>query len=138
MLNRPAALAAALLSLSGCYVYTDRPVAPRNASPVFTYADAGCAPDEYYDDFVWYFDADVEDFDGANDVVEVYADVYDSWNGEWVDGFDLYAEGGVTWYSAWVGRSTYLDCTYPDYVVDLTAVDIYGATDVIAVVPATW
>jgi hypothetical protein len=139
-MTRTLTLVAALLALPGCYVYTDDPgpAAPHNAAPAFTYADAGCYPDDYYRDFVWYFDSDVTDPDGANDVSEVYADVYDSYNGEWVDGFDLYREDGVTWYSAWVGSTTYLDCTYPDYVVDLTAVDIFGASDVATVDPTTW
>lgn len=137
-MNRAALLFAALAALPGCLVYTDNPKPVGNYAPYITYADAGCYPDDYYHDFVWYFDADVEDADGANDVAAVYADVYDSWSGEWQDGFELYPEGGVTWYSAWVGSSTYLDCTYPDYEVDITAEDIYGAIDVVTVIPATW
>lgn len=135
-------LPAFILALSaGCTIYTDEggpDPGPHNAPPVFTYADAGCYPDDYYRDFVWYFDADVDDPDGYLDVTEVYADVYDSWNGSWVDGFELYPEVGVTWYSAWVGESTWLDCTYDGYVVDFTAFDSYGASDVVSVIPTTW
>ena len=137
MIRAAATLAASAL-LSGCLVYGDEPAPVRNATPFISYADAGCYPDDYYHDFVWYFDSDVEDADGANDVSEVYADVYDDWTGEWVDGFELYPEGGITWYSSWVGSSTWLDCTYSGYIVDISAVDIFGATDVVSVVPATW
>jgi hypothetical protein len=138
MIRAAATLATASTLLSGCFVYADSPAPVRNAAPFISYADAGCYPDDYYHDFVWYFDSDVEDADGANDVSEVYADVYDDWTGEWVDGFELYPEAGITWYSSWVGASTYLDCTYSGYVVDISAVDIFGATDVVSVVPATW
>ncbi len=137
---RAAAVIAATLTLPGCFVYTDDP-GPKptpNAAPYFTFTEAWCEPDEYYHDFVWSFDADVEDPDGSNDVSDVYVDVYDAWNGEWVDGFPLDRIDGITWYSAWVGSSTYLDCTYPDYEVDFTAVDIFGASDTITVVPYTW
>lgn len=135
-----AAALTALVPLAGCFVYTDDPgphPAP-NAAPYFDYADAWCEPDGYYHDFVWAFEADVLDPDGANDVAEVYVDVYDTWDGAWVDGFPLDPIGGVTWYSAWVGSSTYLDCTYPDYEVDFVAVDIFGAEDIVTVVPLTW
>jgi hypothetical protein len=136
---RAAAALAATLALSGCFVYADPDPKPvRNAAPYISFAEAGCEPDRAYNDFVWWFDADIEDADGANDVSEVYVDVYDGWTGEWVDGFPLDPVGGVTWYSAWVGGSTYLDCTYPDYEVDFTAVDIFGATDLVTVIPYTW
>lgn len=135
---RCAAALAAFATLSGCFVYADTPHSTPNAAPAIVYADAGCYPDDYYHDFVWYFDADVEDWDGANDVSEVYADVYDDWTGEWIDGFELFPEGGVIWYSSWVGNSTYLDCTYTGYVVDFTAFDIFGASDVVSVYPAVW
>jgi hypothetical protein len=130
-------MAAAALALPACYyVHDDGPPAPVDTAPYITYADAGCYWDDYYRDYVWYFDVDVEDVEGAKDVVAVYADVYDEWDGSWVDGFDLYYEGGVTWYSAWVGHTTYLDCGYPDYVVDITAVDSWNDADVVSVYPA--
>jgi hypothetical protein len=128
---------AAFLSLPGCYmVYDDSAPPPVDTAPYITYADAGCFWDDYYRDDVWYFDADVDDVEGAKDIVAVYVDVYDTWDGAWVDGFDLYYEGGITWYSAWVGHSTYLSCGYPDYVVDFTAVDSWGDADVVSVYPA--
>lgn len=136
---RAAAVLAATIGLSGCFVYTDGPdPKPRNAAPYFDFVDAWCEPDPYYDDFVWAFEADVYDPNGANDVVDVYVDVYDTWDGAWIDGFPLDPIGGVTWYSAWVGNTTYLDCTYPGYEVDFVAVDVFGETDVVTVVPYTW
>jgi hypothetical protein len=131
-----AALAVALLP--GCYVEYDDgpPPPPANSPPVITYADAGCEWDDYYQDYVWFFEADADDADGPGDVAAVTADVYDEADDSWVDGFDLYPEEGITWYSAWVGSSTYLECGYPGYSIDLTAFDSFQDTDVVTVVPA--
>ncbi len=134
----PTAVAAlAFLALPGCIVYADEPgPRPLNDAPEITYADASCGWDDYYWDDVWFFDADVADADG--DVVEVFADVYDAYSGQWVDGFPLDWEVGGTWSSAWVGSSTYLACGYPDYVVDFTAIDSFGASDVVTTYPWVW
>lgn len=130
------ALAFALPALStGCVVYANRGPAPVDRHPEITYADAGCYWDAAYRDYVWYFEADATDPNGGGDVVEVYADVYDLTTGEWVDGFDLSPDVGVTWYSAWVGSSTYLDCTRPVYSVAITAVDATGLWDLATVDP---
>ena len=128
-------LAFACLIAPGCVVYTDPPHREPNYAPELTYADAGCYWDYNYGDYVWYFDADATDPNGAGDVVAVYADVYDDYTGEWIDGFDLVWEGGITWYSAWVGSTTYLDCTVPMYVVDINAVDRGDLADVVTVAP---
>lgn len=127
-------------TLAGCLVYDEpAPSQPQpSAGPTLTYADAGCYADDYYRDFVWYFEADADDANNGLDVTEVWADVYDDWNGEWVDGFELYFDSGITWYSAWVGESTWLDCTYSNYVVDFTAVSFDGGYDVVTVYPSTW
>ncbi len=132
-------------TLSGCYVDVVAPgpgPVATDAAPRITYKDAGCyfdaaTPDNPmgYNDYVWYFEADATDANGAADVAQVYADVYDDPTGDWVDSFDLAPDQGVTWYSAWVGSSTYLDCTYPGYVVDITAVDLAGMTDVVTLYP---
>lgn len=136
-------LTAPLLSLlslvsllaSGCIVYTDPPLPEPNRAPELAYADAGCYWDYSYGDYVWYFDADATDPNGAGDVIAVYADVYDDYTGEWIDGFDLLPEEGITWYSAWVGSTTFLDCSQPIYVVDITAVDRGDLADVVTVAP---
>jgi hypothetical protein len=52
--------------------------------------------------------------------------VYDGYTGEWADSFELFYDGGNTWYSAWQGSSTYLDCNYYDYIVDFVAEDVVG------------
>lgn len=136
----------AVLSLSACVFSVEPNGGGSNgsgnggsgpANPEITHADAGCYPDGAYRDFVWYFEADVDDRYGSEDIAIVYADVYDSWTGEWVDGFDLYRDGGITWYSAWVGDSTYLDCTYGGYEVDITGQSLDGSYDVVTVLPLT-
>lgn len=117
------------LLATGCFVYTDGPGPdgpPANAAPTIEWADASCYWDEVYRDDVWWFEADVYDDDGLGDIVAVYADVYDGYTLEWVDSFELYHDGGPTWYSAWQGHSTYLDCAYYDYIVDFVAEDVVG------------
>lgn len=128
-----ASLLTLALVLPGCIVVhdTDPPV----GAPTFTYADAGCYWDGYYADYVWFFEADVADGNGGVDVEEVWADVYDEATGAWQDGFPLYWEQGLTWYSAWVGGSTWLDCRYPHYSVDLTAKTWDGQFEVITLYP---
>ncbi|MSP57103.1 MAG: hypothetical protein EXR69_16120 [Myxococcales bacterium] len=133
-------------ALPGCVVYTSPHHKAANSAPSITYADAGCYWDaasgnnpDGYNDYVWWFEADVYDDDsgddGGDDVMMVYADVYDEYTGEWVDGFDLLPDGGVTWFSAWVGSSTYLDCSWPGYVVDITAIDYADDMDIVSVYP---
>lgn len=131
------ALAAAALLLPACMVYdSDRDgPPPGNSAPYVSFADAGCYWDPYYPDYVWWFEADVDDYDGPGDVESVWASVYDDYTGQIVDEFELYPDVGITWYSAWQGRSTYLDCAYLGYVVDVTAYDWAGAYDVVSVVP---
>lgn len=135
-----------LLALStGCVVYTDSGAPPGggtgpvNYAPHINWADGGCYYDGYYGDDIWYFEADVNDPDGALDVTAVYADVYDSYTGEWVDSFELYPTAKATdWYSDWLGHTTYLDCYYGGYIVDITAYDSFDATDHISFVPVTY
>jgi hypothetical protein len=120
----------ALLLNAGCLVYSSGGHGGSskhdNEAPLVEWADASCYWDEYYRDDVWWFEADIVDADGLDDVVAVYADVYDGFDGAWVDAFELYYDGGNTWYSAWQGHSTYLDCGYYDYIVDFTPEDVVG------------
>ena len=104
--------------------YTPAPTP--DAAPKVTWADASCYWDDGYRDFVWWFEADVGDGNGVADVDGVFADVYDEYDGSWVDTFELFWDGGNTYYSSWQGQSTYLDCDYYQYVVDFTAVDSSG------------
>ncbi len=124
----------AALFASGCFVYGSGPdhrsKAPKNYAPVIDVADASCYWDDYYADDVWWFQADVTDPNGLDDITGVYADVYDGQTGEWVDAFELYYDQGDTFYSAWQGRSTYLDCGYYDYLVDFTPEDTAGPGEV--------
>jgi len=129
---------AALAALStGCIVVDadrhDPP--PANLPPYISWADAGCYWDPYGGDYVWSFEAEVDDPDGALDVSIVYADVYDDWTGEWIDGFELYPVEGITWYSDWWQVSTWLDCSYPYNVVEFVAYDVFDAWDAVDVYP---
>lgn len=121
--------------LSGCVIYADGGP-DGNGAPSFSYADAGCYWDDYYNDFVWYFDADVQDPDGSGDVDLVYVDVYDGVTGRFVDTFDLAPEAGANWFSAWVASSTYMDPAYGQYYVEFTAVDYKGVVGYADVNPA--
>ena len=107
-----------------------------NDAPVIDYADAGCYWDNYNRDYIWWFEADVFDSDGYGDVAAVYADLFDS-NGHWVDGFELFQETPAPelWFSDWLELSTYLDCSWGDYIVEFTAYDWSDAYDNVSVVP---
>ncbi len=119
---------------SGCFVYTDDLAhddgPPSQVAPTIDWADASCYRDEVYHDDVWWFEADVLDPNGLDDVLAVYADVYDGYTGEWVDAFELEYDGGNTWFSAWQQRSTWLDCDYYDYIVDFVAEDTLGEGEI--------
>lgn len=131
---------------SGCIVYEDDgpppyddpPPPAQNAAPYVLGADAGCFYDGYYADDIWYFEADANDPDGPLDVVAVYADVYDQRTGEWQDSFELYpTDDPVYWFSDWLGSTTWLDCWYGGYVVDIIAYDSFDAYDIVSVRPWT-
>lgn len=136
-MTRPLALAAAAAMLPACIVYEDDVHQPAgNAAPWIEYAYAECYWDPAYADYVWWFEADVDDPDGASDVESVWADVYYIDDGALADGgFELVWYDGITYDSAWVGASTYLDCTWPGYFVEITAYDYAGAYDVVSVDP---
>ena len=133
MTHRPIATVAPLILLvaSGCLVYSsDRrpsPPAEDNVAASVDWADASCYWDDRSNDDIWWFEADISDNNGLDDMAGVYADVYDATSGEWVDAFELYYDGGQTWTSSWQGRSTYLDCDYYNYIVDFVAEDTVGA-----------
>lgn len=121
------------LSLAGCVVYGGGHPSGNgyDEAPYISYADASCYWDDGYGDFVWWFQADVED--PENNVVSVTTDVYDQYTGQWVDAFELYYDGGNTWFSAWQGYSTYLDCEYYQYSVDFVAEDASGNMDAVTI-----
>jgi hypothetical protein len=142
-MSRSILFAVALFPLTACYIEPypgDGPGngggGPYNSAPHITYADAGCWWDGQSRDYVWSFEATANDPDGVYDVVDVYADVYDSAD-VWQDGFDLWPDDSdpTYWYSDWYEGSTLLYCSYPGYVVDITAVDSYGDYDVVSLYP---
>ena len=114
-----------LILLTGCVVYSNKP--PANSPPWFEYADGGCFWDGAYEDYVWYFDVDVNDDLGPGDVMYVWADVYDTRSGLLEDSFELAPEPGRSWYSAWLGSSTWLDPAWPWYEIVISAEDSEGA-----------
>lgn len=136
-------LMALTLSLtSGCIVVADdNDPAPRpvNVAPYVNWADAGCYYDSYYNDFIWWFETEVWDDNGAQDVVAVYADVYDA-RGTFVETFQLFPEGPTPqiWFSDWLQYSTYLDCYYSGYQIDIVAYDSFDAYDAVTIRPATF
>ncbi|MFT5685356.1 MAG: hypothetical protein ACI8RZ_006307 [Myxococcota bacterium] len=135
----------AAMTTSGCVVYSDggggggyvEPVP--NATPYINWANAGCYYDGSFNDDIWYFEADVDDANGVNDVTAVYADVYDVRTGQWVETFELFPTNDpYIWFSDWLGQSTYLDCNYGGYEVEIVAYDIFDAYDVLSLAPATY
>lgn len=127
----------ALLPLAGCIVYDDSGPAPApvNSAPFVEDAVAGCYWEPAYRDHIWYFEAVVSDPDGPLDVVAVYGDVYDR-QGVLIDSFDvLPTSDPYVWFSDWLGSSTWVDCAYPYYTVDIVAYDSFDAWDVLTIVP---
>ena len=138
---RATALSMALISLSACIVVDDddnNNPPPQNYPPTVVAGEAGCYYDDYNHDFIWYFTAEVHDPNGPGDVMMVWGDVYDAY-GNPVDSFELYPEGQSPeiWFSDWLQYSTYLDCYYGGYVVDLVAYDYTESYHAISVYPYT-
>ena len=141
------ALAALLLTTmtSGCYVYGYDSAPPPNPGPgpgpvivnsipIVYDGYAGVYWDEFYYDDIWVFEAEVDDPDGALDIVAVFADVYDERTGQLVETFELYpTEDPFYWYSDWYGSSTFLDPFYPNYTVDIIAYDSFDDFDFVTV-----
>jgi len=115
------------------------PLPPAEEAPFIEWADAGCYWSAVDRDFVWWFEADVFDANGFEDVSAVYADVLD-WDGQFVDSFELYQnlDDKIVWGSDWFELSTWLDCRYPDYIVEFLAYDWLGGVDVLDVTPLVY
>lgn len=137
---------AALTFASGCVVYDNdgprqQPSTPTyvNYTPTVAWAEAGCYWDDYNQDFIWWFQTEVFDDNGRQDLIGVYADVYDVY-GNYIDGFELYQEDRDpdVWFSDWLQYSTALDCYYGGYEVDIIAYDSYEDTGAVTVIPATY
>ena len=149
---RPIILSTLIATLSsGCYFYASSSDTVRddddiyyddtvyNFAPEVIDGEAGCYYDSAYADDIWYFDAQVDDFDGISDITQVWADVYDEYNGQLVESFELYPTNvGDLWFSDWLGSSTYLDCYYSNYTVDLVVYDSYDDMGYITVIPYTY
>lgn len=146
-MNRIALLALTLATSTGC-LFVDRdvrrdpvvpPVVVVNAAPYILEATSGCYYDAYNVDDVWYFDAIVDDADGALDVTQVWADVYDEQTGYLVESFPLDPTTDPTyWTSEWLVSTSNLDCWYPLYVIDVVAYDTFEDYDIITIYPDTY
>lgn len=144
-------LALAVAALTGCIIIdrddpdtiiVDDPGTPPvvvNASPFVFDGAAGCYYDAFNADDILYLNAWVDDPDGTFDVVSVWADVYDDRTGELVQSLELFPTNHPQeWFSDWLVSTTWFDCWYPFYSIDLVAYDTYDAWGVLTVVPATY
>ena len=146
---RPIALSVLAIATSfagGCIVVDsdvddrccDTPVIV-NYAPEVLDGEAGCYYDSYERDDIWYFEGYVDDPDGIGDVIAVWADVYDEYDGSYVESFELFPTNDpYVWYSDWLGSTTWLDCFYPDDTVDIVVYDSFEDTDVLTLVPYTY
>lgn len=117
------------LSLLSCVVVG-------NDRPYIAWAEASCAYDARYGDWVWIFDAEVLDSEGPVRFVDVH--VYDDWSGTWADSFPLDpTRDPYVWTSAWTQFSTRLYCGDP-YIIDFVAEDHFRAKDVYTVRMGGW
>ncbi len=140
-----AALSATVLSwgaLTSCHVVWDGswPIWIDNWDPAIVDADAGCFYDPALREDVWWFEAEVIDWDGIGDVESVDVWVYDDWRGgRLVDSFALYPVGDpYYWYAEVLERHTLLDCYYPGYSVDFIVWDFYDGYAIRTVWPDTY
>jgi hypothetical protein len=137
---------AAVLSLGSACVIIDRgttvnpdPWVPPNRAPVVFDAVSYCYYDAFNADDILAFEAWVDDPDGVFDVVSVFADVYDDRTGELVQSFELYpTDDPFGWFSDWLVSTTFVDCFYPFYSVDVVAYDQSDASGAITIFPATY
>src|SRR5690606_37681328 len=122
------------------HVYVPPPSPAVNRAPYVIDTEAGCYWDDYYYDDIWYFDAVVGDPDSVWDVASVWADVYDLNRGDrLVETFELYPTNDpAVWFSEWLGSTTYLDCFYRGYVVDIVVYDQLDAWGVSTTTPYTY
>jgi hypothetical protein len=139
--SRMATAALAVFLLPACVIYVDDDhhgsdytydeTPGENVAPEIEEAAAGCYWSPAYNDYIWWFAATIWDANGFGDVQVVYADVYEYGTGEWVDSFEMYDETDdpMIWYSDWLEYSTWLDCSYGDYFVDITVFDEDDAWD---------
>ena len=63
----------------------------------------------------------------------------EEWDGTLVESFELFStDDPYVWFSDWLGSSTWLDCFYQDYTVDIVAYDVLDAIDWLTIVPNTY
>ena len=123
---------------SGCALTVDDPWPGWlwNWDPIVIDGEAGCDLDASGRAY-WYFEAEVDDWDGLDDIDAVEADVYDEWRGgRLADTFELAPTyDGDIWFGEWPERGTALDCHYHGYSVDLVVWDVYDGYSVLTLSP---
>lgn len=147
-MTRILAVALAIAATTGCIIHdgpdpviVDSPavIVETNIAPWVDDAAAGCFYDAMSMDDIWYFEALVDDPDGVFDVAQVWADVYDDRSGELVQSFELYPTNDpYLWYSDWLASSTWLNCWYDLYSVDIVAYDQFDDWSAVTVLPLTY
>lgn len=144
-MTRLLTLASLIAVGTGCIIYDSGPdtvVVDRdpviNRAPWVDDAWAGCYYDRANADDIIDFQAWVSDADGVFDVTYVQADVYDA-RGNLVQSFELYpTDDPSLWFSDWLVSTTFIDCWYGGYTVDVTAYDSYDAYGYLTIYPETY
>lgn len=131
-------LALSAMLASSCYFTADGGwIWWAGDDPELVDAEAGCFRDGGAS--TWYFEADVFDIDGPDDIVSVEAHAYDTWWGRQIGWFELRPTSDPWWwYAERPEVSTGLDCHSRDYEIDFIVTDWWGGWDTMTVVPDTW
>jgi len=130
------AIAALFFALNACYVHYRNISGPPGQSIVFE-AQAACYWNESYGDYVWYFDAWVDNTQGFQATAQVWADIY--FNNRLIDSHQLFHDRTIGHEYHWFVdkiESLETDLWCGDrYEVDFIAFDWNGGYDVLTVFP---
>jgi hypothetical protein len=130
------AVAALFFVMNACYVHY-RDVSGHHGQSIVFDAQAACYWNESYGDYVWYFDAWVDNPLGIHNTAQVWADVY--FDNRLVDSHQLVHDRAIGheyhWFIHKIERlETNLWCG-SRYEVDFIAFDWDGGYDVLTVFP---
>ncbi len=131
-MTRLAALSLLISTATGC-IFVDADGHHHDPGPTFVNSApevwdglAACDYDRALAADILFFDAFVADANGLGDVMSVWADVYDEYDGTLVESFELYpTDDPDYWFSDWLAGTSSIDCWYPNYSVDLVAYDTF-------------
>jgi hypothetical protein len=123
-----------LSTVTACDIVVDSPRNPYppivdigTNYPILHDAMVNCRWDNYYQDYIWEFDAWTDHTFGPREIADVWVDV---WQGpRLVNSFPLYHDNGSHWDSYWIEWSeTNLYCG-DRYEFEFTAYDWHGVED---------